>query len=118
MRVVFCRPQRHQPAGRRVRERSSPARLHASEDRGAGPQRRPALRHLPHPPGLERLRVQDPGQVLRDRLHPSPGHRRQQAASGHPRRRGQDRPVQEGVPLHLRVGDQGQVALRRRMYKR
>ncbi|KAF8767723.1 Paired box protein Pax-6-like protein [Argiope bruennichi] len=99
------RPQRHQPAGRRVRERSSPARLHASKDRGAGPQRGPSLRHLSHPSGVQRLRLKDPGPILRDRLHPSQSHRWQQTSSGHPRRRRQNSPIQKRVPLHLCVGD-------------
>lgn len=70
----FHRPQWHQPTRRGVRERPAPAGLDPAEDRGIGPQRGPALRHLAHPPSVQRLRVQDPGSVLRDRLYPSSGH--------------------------------------------
>lgn len=56
-------PQRHQPAGRRVRERSAAARQHASEDRRAGPFGRAAVRHLADPPGLQRVCLQDTRKV-------------------------------------------------------
>ncbi|KAK3924180.1 Ribosome-associated molecular chaperone SSB1 [Frankliniella fusca] len=45
------------------------------------------------------------GQVLRDGLHQAAGHRRLQAPGGDGGGGGQDKPVQEGVPVHLRVGD-------------
>ena len=59
----LARPQRGEPAGRGVRERAAAARLHTTEDRGAGALRRQALRHLQDPPGLQRLRLQDTRQV-------------------------------------------------------
>ena len=62
-RLWHFRPQRRESAGGRLRERAAAARLYAAKDCGAGAQRGPTLRHLPHPPGLQRLRLQNFGQV-------------------------------------------------------
>ena len=48
-----------------------------------------------------------PFQILRDGLHPPEGDRRFEAARGDAERGGASARVQVGVPLHLRVGDQG-----------
>lgn len=51
--LVFCacRSQRGEPARRGVRQRAAAAGLDPAAHRGAGAQRRAALRHQPHPPG-------------------------------------------------------------------
>ena len=46
-------------------------------------------------------------QVLRDWLHPPEGDRGFEAARGDAERGGASARVQVGVPLHLRMGDQG-----------
>ena len=63
------RSGRSEPAGRGLCQRAASAGLREEEDRGAGSHGSPALRHLPPAPGVPRLRLQDPHQVLRDRLH-------------------------------------------------
>lgn len=49
-------------------------------------------------------------QVLRDRVHQAPSYRGLQAPGGDSRGGEQDRAVQAGVSLHLRLGDQGPPA--------
>ena len=58
------RPGGSQPARRGLRQRAPSAGLREEEDRGAGPHGGQALRHLQAAPGLPRLRLQDPHQVL------------------------------------------------------
>ena len=71
-------PGARQPAGRGVHQRPTPAPPHPPADRGDGPPRRPALRHLPPAARVSRLRVQNPVPVPRDGVHPARGHRRKQ----------------------------------------
>ena len=60
---VWNRSRRSQPARRRLRQRTAIARCRPPADRRTGPQRRPALRHLPTAPSLPRMRLQDTIQV-------------------------------------------------------
>lgn len=62
--MFYSWAQRHQPTRWRLRQRQAAAGLHPPENRGAGPLRRAALRHIPHPAGVQRMRVQDPGEVI------------------------------------------------------
>ena len=71
----MSRPGRSQPARRGLRQRPPAARLREEEDRGAGPHGRQALRHLQAAPGVPRLRLQDPHEVLRDGLGEAGVHR-------------------------------------------
>lgn len=68
-----------QPARRGLHQRPASAQPHPTQDRGDGPPRDPALRHLATAARVPRLRVQDPVPLPGDRLHQARGHRRQQA---------------------------------------
>lgn len=68
--------------------------------------------------GVQRLRVQDTGAVLRDGLDPAACNRWQQATRRHLRCSGQDRPVQARVPVHLRLGDSRPTAQRGMLHQR
>lgn len=68
-----------QPAGRGLHQRPPAAQSRAAQDRGDGPPRRAALRHLPPAQGVARLRLQDPLPLPGDRIHPARSHRGQQA---------------------------------------
>lgn len=57
-------------------------------------------------------------QVLRNRFDQAACHWRLQAAGGHQWRGEQDRRLQARVSVHLRVGDQGPVAVRRGVQQR
>ena len=62
--AVSCvRSQRREPAGGGVRFGTATARHHASKDHRTGALRRPTLRHIADTAGLQRLRIQDTGQV-------------------------------------------------------
>lgn len=67
-----------EPARRSFHKRQAPAQPHPTQDRGDGPPRHQAVRHLPAAPGLPRLRVQNPVPVPGDGLHQTRGHRWQQ----------------------------------------
>lgn len=60
-------------------QRAPVAQPHPPQDRGDGSPRDPALRDFQAAQGLPRLRFQNPLQVPRDGLHPTRGHRGQQA---------------------------------------
>jgi hypothetical protein len=112
---LSCRSLGGQPVGRRLRQRPPAARLHAPADHRTRPQRRATLRHLANPASVQRLRLQDPVSLLRDRIDPAEGDRRQQAACGDQRCGGEDRAVQARVSLDLRVGDPRSTARRGRV---
>lgn len=57
-------------------------------------------------------------QILRDRFDTAQGHRRLQAEGGHGWSGQQDQPIQEGMPQHLRMGDQGSSAAGGRLHQR
>jgi hypothetical protein len=104
-----------QPARRRLRQRPPPAQLRPPPDRRAVPSGHPPLRHLPAAARLPRLRVQDPGQVPRDRLHPPRRHRRLQAARHHPQSGGLHQGPEAEGPRNLRLGDPRQAPLGRHL---
>lgn len=110
--LSFSRAQRGEPVRRGVRQRATAAGLDQAAHRRAGTLRSAAVRHLANPPGVQRLRVQDTGSVLRDWVHTAPRYRRLQAASCHPGGGRAHRAVQARVPVHLRLGDSRPAALR------
>lgn len=72
------RSRRRQPAGRRVRKWPTASGRRPAEDRGAGTQWRPAVRHLPPTTRFPRMRFQDTLKVgiiqyvcLLNVIHPS-----------------------------------------------
>ena len=62
-------------------------------------------------PGIQRLREQDPGQILWNWLHKTESNRRQQAPGSHSRGGREDRAVQAGVSVYLCVGDPWQTSV-------
>ena len=78
--LVFhpTRSDGRQPAGWRLRQRAPPAGECEKEDRGARSARRASLRHLSPAARLPWLRQQDPHALLRNGLHQTGFHRRQQ----------------------------------------
>lgn len=68
-----------QPARRGLHQRQTSPEPHPTQNRGDGPSRHPAVRHLSPAAGVPRLRVQNPLQVPGNGLHQARGHWRQQA---------------------------------------
>lgn len=62
-------------------------------------------------PGIQRLCEQDPRQILWDRLHKTESNRRQQAQGRHSRGGRENRAVQAGVSVYLRLGDPWQTSV-------
>lgn len=63
------------------------------------------MRHFQDPSGVQRMRVQNIGQILRNRLDSTQGHRRVETASGHVPSGAFGQKIQSGMSQHLRLGN-------------
>lgn len=62
-------------------------------------------------PGIQRLCEQDPGQILWNWIHKTESNRRQQAQGRHSGGGRENRAVQAGVSVYLRLGDPWQASV-------
>ncbi len=99
-----------------VCQRPTTARLNSPTDNRVGALRGPSLWHLPHPPGLQRVCLEDPLPILRDWIDQTEDNWGKQAAGRHGNGGHKNRLLQERLSLHLRVGDTRQASTGGRLF--
>ncbi len=108
--IIIFRSFGCEPTGWDVRQWPTTARLNPSEDNRVGALRGPSLWHLPHPPGLQRVRLEDSLPILRDWIDQTEDNWGEQASGRHGNGGHKNRLLQERLSLHIRVGDTRQAS--------
>ena len=112
------RPFGSQSTRRSVRQRPTVAGRHTHAHRRARPQWHASLRHQPVSASVQRVRVEDPGALLRNRFDQTACHRRLEASRGHVGRRAEDRALQTRDTVYLRLGNTRSSPHRRHLQSR